>query len=105
MIWLAASLPMQLSMSPAGRYKTIPFASCPYPGVNELRRVSQDARTVLTTLAKPSALRSTPVTVQIVVLMSLAGLALKCTELAQAMVSALLQAVESVKNVGVGLLP
>jgi hypothetical protein len=62
--------------------------------------VSQDVRTALTTLAKPSVLRSTPVTVQIVVLMSLAGLALKRPELAQAMVSTLLQAVESVKNAG-----
>ena len=70
------------------------------PGVPALQRLSADCRKRLAERCKPAQLKAMPAPVQITLMNTLAGLALKRASFGKDVVSALLQATEYVRTIG-----
>lgn len=86
-----------------GRYQTKPFTAAVVPGVPALHRLSAECRRRLTERCKPSIIKTTPAPVQIALMNTLTGLALKRSSFGKEVVAALAQAADYIGSIGATL--
>lgn len=87
-----------------GRAKPKPYRSSHFPGISELQRVTEKCKACLLQHGRPAKLKQLPDAVQVVVLTTIATLALKRPQFAEGCVTALVQAADSMKDIGMPLM-
>ena len=87
--------------SHAGRARPKPYKNSLFPGISELQKVTEKCKTTLLQHGRPAKLKKLPDAVQVVVLTTIATLALKRPLFVDSCVTALVQAADSMKDIGV----